>query len=186
MANVWEANYMLKHNKIKNVINIDIIIKDTEDILQSFGVNKLNREFEDYIFSLVKNYSIDKNIRLIIYTHEDNPDNDIIKASIHKHFEYKAKESKLELRQQLTQWIINMIIGVLFLVLCLILVGILEVFSYINIIKILKESLLIIGWVALWEPVSFILFGWRNIKRDKLICSKLSTIPVSIIPIRSK
>jgi hypothetical protein len=172
---------MLNKNREEKVINIDIMIKDTKDIIQQFGCTTLNREFEDYIFNSAKNYALDKKITFIIHIPKEEKDSDLIKHTIHKHFSYKVKEISLQLNQQLYQWIINMIIGILFLVLCLILVEVLEVFSHINIIKIIKESLLIIGWVALWEPVSFILFGWRIKKRDKLFCEKLSSIPVSFV-----
>jgi hypothetical protein len=172
---------MLNRNREGKVININIMIKNTKDIFQQFGCNTLNREFEDYIFNSAKNYSIDKKIKLIIHIPKEEKDIELIKHTIHEHFAYKTKEINLQLNQQFYQWIINMIIGILFLVLCLILVEVLEVFSHINIIKIIKESLLIIGWVALWEPVSFILFGWRAKKRDKLFCEKLSSISVSFV-----
>jgi hypothetical protein len=172
---------MLNKNREGKVINIDIMIKNTKDIFQQFGCSILNKEFEDYIFNSAKNFSLDKKIKLIIHIPKEEKDTDLIKHTIHKHFAYKAKEISLHLNQQFYQWIINMIIGILFLVLCLILVEVLEVFSHINIIKIIKESLLIIGWVALWEPVSFILFGWRAKKRDKLFCKKLSSIAISFV-----
>lgn len=171
---------MLKNKKTHEPVNIDIFIKNPKDIFEGFGGNILNRDFEEYIFNSVRNYSLDKKIELIIYPSRESFEADLIKSSIHRHFDYRAKELGLQLRRQFFQWTVNMVIGVLFLVLCLILVEILEVFSYINIIKIIKESLLIIGWVALWEPVSFILFGWKTIKRDKLVCSKLSNITVSV------
>jgi hypothetical protein len=172
---------MLNKSRAGKVINIDIMLKNINEIFQQSVCNTLNREFEDYIFESVKNYALDKEIKLIIHIPKEVSDMDLIKHTIHKHFAYKEKEIGLQLKQQFYQWIINIIIGILFLVLCLILVEVLEVFSYINIIKILKESLLIIGWVALWEPVSFILFGWRSKKRDKLLCEKLSLVSISIV-----
>jgi hypothetical protein len=175
---------MVKGSKTQDAINIDIIVKSTKDIFQQSGLYTLNREFEEYIFSSVRNYPIDKRVKAVIYVSKDIDEAESVMHAINKHFARKAIEYNHQLRQQLSQWIGNMIIGILFLVLCLILVQILDVFSHINIIKIVKESLLIIGWVALWEPVSFLLFGWRAIKRDKLICGKLSTIPVSIIHLK--
>jgi hypothetical protein len=172
---------MLNKNRSEKIIDIDIMLKNINEIFQQSVCNTLNREFEDYIFNSAKNYALDKKIKLIIHIPKEQKDMDLIKYTIHKHFEYKAKEISLQLKQQFYQWIINIIIGILFLVLCLILVEVLEVFSYINIVKILKESLLIIGWVALWEPVSFILFGWRTKKRDKLLCEKLSLVSISIV-----
>jgi hypothetical protein len=176
---------MRKDNKYKDITLIDIAVKNTKDIYQQFGhsplrSNILSRDFEDYILSSIKSCSLDENIELAIFMPRSLEEGDLIIPVIHKHFEDREKQNSLQLKQEFKQWTVNMVIGVLFLVLCLILVQILEVFSYINIIKIIKESLLIVGWVALWEPVTFILFGWRNIKRDTLIYKKLAHIPISI------
>lgn len=179
---------MLSRSEGQNVVSIDIVIKNIKDMFQKFGTNSieccaLNRDFEEYILNSIKSYNLERAVKLNIYvsSREDSSDIDSLQSIIHKHFHNRAWEANLQLRQQINQWIVNMIIGVLFLVLCLILVEILGVFSYINIIKILKESLLIIGWVALWEPITFILFGWRNLKRDRLYHKKLSNISISIV-----
>jgi hypothetical protein len=170
---------MLKKNRTRKIIDIDIMIENIKDIFQYN--NSLNKEFEEYIFNSIKNYDLDKNIRLKIHVYKKEDSYDNLKLAIQNHFQFRTKQISLQLKQQFKQWIINMIIGILFLVLCLILVEILDMFSYINIIKILKESLLIIGWVALWEPVTFILFGWRIIKRDELLYKKLSNITINIV-----
>jgi hypothetical protein len=175
---------MLYEAEKNDVINISI--KSSDDIFQSFGIipfgeSMLNREFECYIFNMIKKYSVRKKLKLVFQIPLGEKNLDLLQGTIHTHFKYKAKESDMLLKLQFKNWVINMIIGILFLVLCLILVGILEVFSYISLIKIMKESLLIIGWVALWEPLTFILFGWRAAKREKLYYEKLSNIPVFIV-----
>jgi hypothetical protein len=176
---------MSKNSEYKDITLIDIVVKNTKDIFQQFGhsplgSNILNRDFEDYILTAAKSCPLEKKIGLAVYMPCSLGEEKLIEPAIHKHFENRARQTSLHLKEQFKQWAVNMVIGVLFLVLCLILVEILEVFSYINIIKIIKESLLIIGWVALWEPVTFILFGWRIIKRDKLLYKKLARMPISI------
>lgn len=173
------------HRK-KNNITIDIAVKNVQDVFQQFsqhpfGNRALSKEFEEYICSSIKNYNLKDDLSLVVYVPSIFNESDVIKSAVRTHFKLKAKETSLYLKYQFKQWIINMIIGTLFLVLCLILVEILETFSYINVVKIIKESLLIIGWVALWEPLTFILFGWRTIKRDKLFYTKLSNISISIL-----
>jgi hypothetical protein len=168
--------------------DIEIVIKDEKAIYQQFGYSSIierdiNKEFESYIISCIKNYSLDKALKLkiCVFNNKENPDIDNLDKCIHKHFLLRAREMDLYLKQQFQQWVINSIIGVLFLVLCLILVQVLEAFSYINFIKIIKESLLIIGWVALWEPVTFILFNWRAMKRDRLYYKKMCSMPIIVL-----
>jgi hypothetical protein len=185
----------MKVLKIKNSIfntdieneaaDINVIVKDSKDIFEHFGFRSLedkvmNAGLETYIINSIKSYPLKKKVNIIISFMQEIEQVDItsIEKIIHTHFMYKAEETDLNLKQQFRQWKINMSIGVLFLVLCLILVEILERFSSTNIVKIIKESLLIIGWVALWEPITFILFGWRSVKRNKLYYEKLSHIAI--------
>jgi hypothetical protein len=167
--------------------DIDIVIKNLEDAFShfdyvSFREKSLNGELEDYIFRAVKRFSLKKEVRLVIHAPEGKSQSEfeLLKDTIHSHFSYKAREFEYSMSQQFIQWRINMLIGVLCVILCLILMEILDAFSYINAIKVIKESLLIVGWVALWEPVAFILFGWQSIKKDKLYCRKLCSMPIRI------
>lgn len=180
-----KKNSIINANIENEAGDIKVIVKDTKDIFEHFGFRSLedkvmNAGLETYIISSIKNYPLNKTIKIIISFVQEREQIDIssIERTIHTHFKYKAEEIELNLKQQFRQWKINMSIGILFLILCLILVEVLERFSPTNIVKILKESLLIIGWVALWEPITFILFGWRTIKRNKLYYQKLSEVPV--------
>lgn len=174
-----------KQEKDSKIIGINIVIKDVDDIFRDFDYISLkekivNSELEQYVFGSIKNYPVKKKIKLVIHIPEDKEDADIdiIKEAIHTHFMYKLKESELFLKEQIRQWEINMLIGTLFLVLCMILVELFNKFSNVNIFKVVKESFLIIGWVALWEPVTFVLFELRAMYRNRLYYQKLSTIPV--------
>ncbi|MEG0775209.1 hypothetical protein [Clostridium sp.] len=172
----------------KDIIELNIDIKNIGDLLKNDGSiasveESLSKAIEEYLFKVVKCYPISQRIKLLIIIKESkNPGNDDeIEEIVHSHFCYKVKETQIYLKEQFRQWGINFFIGILFLILCLIIGGILDKFSHISMIKIIKESLLIIGWVALWEPVSFILFGWRVINRDKNYYKKLCSIPIDVV-----
>lgn len=170
-----------------NTAVINIEIKNVDTMLKNDGnaasiEERLGRTIEEYLFKAVKCYPIKQKARLLIIVNEKRRtlvEKDIVDI-VHRHFRYKAKETEIFLKEQFRQWAVNSVIGILFLVLCIILGEILDKFTYIGLVKIIKESLLIIGWVALWEPVTFILFGWRVIKRDKLYFKKLSSIPIEV------
>lgn len=164
---------------------IKVIVNDTKDIFEKLGYRSLddrvlNEGFETYIMNSIKNYPLKSKVSLIISFMKEDDYIDItsIKKAIHTHFKYKAEEKNLSLKEQFRQWMTNMTIGLLFLILCIILVEVLGRFSDTNLVKIIKESLLIIGWVALWEPITFILFGWRNEKRSIYYYEKLSQIDI--------
>lgn len=165
--------------------NISINVKNAKDMFEQFGYRSnngctLKNEFERFIFNSIRNYPLNKKLRLLIQVQNSKNEANTgeLEEIIHTHFYYRAKEADLFLKQQFKQWVINMVIGILFLILCLILVEVLNPFTYINFVNIVKESLLIIGWVALWEPVTFILFGWRSIKANTLYYRKICTTPI--------
>jgi len=171
-----------------DIIELNIDIKNIDTLLKSEGSiasieETLSKSIEEYLFKAVKRYPLSHMIKLLIIIKDSQRqgNDEKIEKIVHSHFCYKAKETQLYLKEQFRQWGINSIIGILFLILCLIVGGILEKFTHIGIIKIIRESLLIIGWVALWEPVTFILFGWRIINRDKHYYIKLSNIPIEVI-----
>lgn len=175
------------NKKQEDAAAIDVVIRDIEDVYKhydyiSLKAKTLNYELEEYIFKTIKNYPLYQNVKLIVRIPESNGEYEwnLLKKSIHEHFAYKAKEVDIFIKQQLKQWRINMLIGILFLILCLVLVEIFDKFSYIKVIRIIKESFLIVGWVALWEPLTFILFGYRSIRRDNLYYKKLSCIPITV------
>jgi hypothetical protein len=186
MFKTKETRYLDIENE--DIIEFNIDIKNIGDLLKNDGSiasieESLSKEIEEYLFKVVKCYPLRQKIKLLIIIKEfkRQGNDEEIAEIVHNHFCYKVKETQIYLKEQFRQWRINFFIGILFLILCLIIGGILDKFSHISMIKIIKESLLIIGWVALWEPVSFILFGWRVINRDKNYYKKLCNISIKVI-----
>jgi hypothetical protein len=172
----------------KDIIELNIDIKNIDDLLKNHGSiaskeESLSKDIEEYLFKAVKCYPKSQKIKLLIIIKESQRqwNNEEISRIVHSNFYYRVKETKIYLKEQFRQWRINVFIGILFLILCLIVGEILDKFSQIEIIKIIKESLRIIGWVAFWEPVSFIIFGWRIINRDKHYYIKLCNIPIKVM-----
>jgi hypothetical protein len=46
--------------------------------------------------------------------------------------------------------------------------------------SLLKESLLIGGWVAMWRPLEIFLYEWWPIRADAKLFDRLSVMPVRI------
>jgi hypothetical protein len=182
-----EGELKVISNKKQEYIGIDVVIRNVEDIYKhydyiSLNGKNLNYELEEYIFKALKNYPLSQKVKLIVRIPEGSEEYEsgVLMKSIQEHFTCKVKEVDIFIKQQFKQWRINMVIGTLFLILCLILVEIFDEFSYINVMRIIKESFLIVGWVALWDPLTFILFGYQNIIRDKKYYIKLCALPITI------
>jgi hypothetical protein len=49
-----------------------------------------------------------------------------------------------------------------------------------GIAEIVRESLLIGGWVAMWKPLEVFLYDWWPIRNEAQIYDRLATMPVQI------
>jgi hypothetical protein len=47
--------------------------------------------------------------------------------------------------------------------------------------EIVRESLLIGGWVAMWRPLEVFLYDWWPIRADVHLCNRLSAMPVRLV-----
>lgn len=106
-----------------------------------------------------------------------------IVASIHSHFEWRAQVEQRRLRAELQRGRYSLAIGVLFLVACLAarqLIGASETGWH----YILREGLLIIGWVAMWGPVEIFLYGWWPIAVRRRLFARLARIDVEVRPLK--
>lgn len=179
---IWGAFIMLKSGK---AIEISILNKNdfySESYIINSNKKMLNSNLEEYIFKAAKNYKLKEkiSIKLVITSKLKENDYESMKETIHSHFSFKEKGAKLYIKQTFKQWRINMVIGILFLILCLVLVEVLEPFTYIKTLKVIKEGLLIISWVALWEPITFILFGFRPMNSEMSYYHKLSQASIVV------
>ena len=103
----------------------------------------------------------------------------IIQQATHNYFNYRAEVSRRELRQLFRTGRISLAIGISFLTLCLS-AGKVVVGLSIPGAEIVRESLTIAGWVAMWHPMELYLYGWWPLRRADRIYSKLSRVPVEI------
>jgi hypothetical protein len=46
---------------------------------------------------------------------------------------------------------------------------------------VLRESLLIGGWVAMWRPMEIFLYDWWPLRADARLADRLAAMPVRIV-----
>lgn len=85
---------------------------------------------------------------------------ELMAEAIHNHFGYKASMVRAELRQLLRHGRISLAIGLAFVAACLLAAETLTHPGQGAAGSIARESLTIIGWVAMWRPVQIFLYDW--------------------------
>ena len=101
-------------------------------------------------------------------------------AAVHNYFAYRARQRGLTLREMLRRGLVSLLVGVLFLVLCLSLRQLVPGTGWGAAGEVLREGLLIVGWIALWRPVEIFLFDWWPIRRDQELLAFIAAQPVEV------
>jgi len=147
-----------------------------------FHEKDLDNDLEEFIVSWAKEYPLDEPVKLVVHLQNSHPDSDaqaIIERAVHNYFSYRADLSRRELRQLFRTGRISLIIGLSFLTGCLSAARMVVGFRVPG-WGIMRESLTIAGWVAMWHPMELYLYGWWPLRRAGRIYRKLSRIPVEV------
>jgi len=75
----------------------------------------------------------------------------------------------------------SLLIGVIFLAVAVILAGLVDrALSGTQIGALIRESMVIGGWVAMWRPLEIFLYDWWPIRAERKLFDRLSAMPVRI------
>jgi hypothetical protein len=168
---------------------IEIKIKKINQLFNSFDPSPfLEKDLDDdafeYIVSSVSEHPHKTKQKVLIHLPK-NQQKSIseveIRKAIHNYFEYKKILAERSIKLKLKEGQYSLIIGVAFLATCLLIrewfvtipAGSQTVWTYIVI-----EGLLIGGWVAMWKPISDILYEWWPIYKEKNIFKKISEMDI--------
>lgn len=148
-----------------------------------FHEKDLDDDAEEFITSWVQEFPVASPVRLVVHL-DSEPDLPDAKAmteeSIHHYFAYRARLARLELNRLLKQGRISLLIGLSFLALCLFAVESIGQSALGADLRMLQESLTIVGWVAMWRPLETYLYDWWPVRRRQRVFLKMSRMPVEL------
>ena len=105
----------------------------------------------------------------------------VLRDAIHEFFARRTIEARRRLRELFHRGRLSLLIAVAFLALALMVGG--RVASYFpdsRLALLVREGVLIVGWVAMWRPVEVFLYDWWPILADVRLLERLSRMPVRI------
>ena len=105
----------------------------------------------------------------------------LVTAAINNYFDYKAEIMRRDRKQLLLTGRISLFIGVSFLTLCLLVADWLARFATGTFLTILRESLTIGGWVAMWKPMQIFLYEWWPLTRRQQVYRHLADAHVQVV-----
>lgn len=149
----------------------------------------LNHHLEEYLVDSVKELPSRVLRELVLYIdHAPFADGgETIGAAIHDHFSRRSTHLQRELRRLLRRGFVSLIIGLSFLAVMLVTAQVLgRLLGELALARILREGLLIIGWVAMWKPLEILLYDWWPILAERRLFDRLSRIRVRIVAENSR
>ena len=150
-----------------------------------FHERDLDDNAERYLVSWAQEIQHDAPLKLTLHLDEIPPEGvdrtrEWIAESIHNYFAERERLAHLEFRRLLRQGRTSLAIGVTFLVVCL---GAAEVVATTMqgvFAGLLRESLTIAGWVAMWRPLQIYLYDWWPVRRRAQMYHRMSRMPVEL------
>jgi hypothetical protein len=148
----------------------------------STGEARLNLVIEEYLLDEVAQADMKSPLNIEIHFVETKDgDREMAERIIRNNFSRLVKNSLVAKRKEMKHWRFNFIIGLFFLAVCIFFSQVFKIFPNDGINQIMEESFSIIGWVALWEPASYFLYGWREGSETITSSIRLKNAEVSIV-----
>lgn len=171
------------------VHRIELRLREVSQLFNSldptpFLHKDLDPDAEEFIQSWALEFPPDSRLHINIHVERLPAEGDtatLVTEAIHNFFDYKAELKRRELKQLLAQGRISLLIGLSFLVLCLLIADAIAAVAAGPFLTIVRESLTIGGWVAMWRPLEIFLYDWWPLVRRRRIYRSLSRAHVRVI-----
>jgi hypothetical protein len=152
-----------------------------------FHHRNLDTDAEEYLESWALEFPHNSHFRIIVHI-EQMPSEDpspLVAEAIHNYFVYKSERTKRSLSLLLLEGRASLLIGLSFFAMCVFGTDMLTGFANNTFLRLLKESLLIGGWVAMWRPMQIYLYDWWPFVRRGSIYRNLGRATVHVLPVKA-
>lgn len=171
------------------VHQIELRIVELSELFNSmdptpFQHRDLDRDAEEFLENWALEFPQASHFRIVVHIEKMPPEDPapLVAEAIRNYFDYKSVLAKRNLQLLLIEGRTSLLIGLGFLALCLIGADLLSVFATNTFLRLLKESLLIGGWVAMWRPLQIFLYEWWPVVRRRRIYRNLGHASVQVLP----
>jgi hypothetical protein len=167
---------------------IDVQLKTSRQLFDGrdpapFRERDLDEDAVEYIAGAVQELLPSKQIKLVFWISEEPeprlPDESIAHA-VRAHFEHERARLERQLRNHLRRGHLFLLVGLSVLIVFLSLAELTVMIPSVHARQILREGLVIIGWVAMWRPLEVLLYDWWPLVQQRSLASWMIALPVSV------
>lgn len=150
-----------------------------------FRDRDLDPDAEEFIVSWAREVPRDANLALLVSVNRapGQPDEPaVLRDIVHEFFAHRAAAARGRLHELLRIGRISLLVGLAFLSVA---VGLARLVASglagHQLGELLREGLVICGWVAMWRPLEIFLYGWWPIRAQARLYDRLSAMPVRLV-----
>jgi hypothetical protein len=166
---------------------IELKLDDVRQLFHSldptpFPGRDLDRDAEAFIVGWAREHGTGARFTIRVYLKNLRPEDEgLITAAIHTHFSSAAEATRGRLRQLMAFGWRSLLIGLTFLAACLWTANWIDERPFLpTVVVVLREGLVIGGWVALWRPLEIFLYDWWPLQAERRVHRKLATAGVEV------
>jgi hypothetical protein len=144
----------------------------------------LDREAEAFIESWAVGFPTSSRLHITVHLKEMPPGGDptaLVTESIHNYFVHKSGLMRRDLQRLLKRGRTSLLIGLAFVAVCLLGAEAIGKGPGSAVLMVARESLLIVGWVAMWRPLEIFLYDWWPLARWIRVYHNLSQAHVRVV-----
>lgn len=144
----------------------------------------LDPEAEAFIETWASGFAPRSRFHITIHVEQwpsDCDPSEMLTGAIHNHFSHKTERTRSALKHFLRQGRMSLVIGLVFVTLCLLAADAIGKLGTHTGAIIARESLTIVGWVAMWRPLQVFLYDWWPLQRQVRLYQKLGSAHVQVI-----
>ena len=167
---------------------IDVRVESVTNLFNSidpspFHRKDLDQDAEDFIVSWAREFPRGEPLRLVVHLDEMPSDAECrsVTDAVHNYFAYRAELTRRDFRFLMRQGQTTLVIGLLFLAACHLVAEFLVTRDGGTFATIVREGLLIGGWVAMWRPLEIFLYEWWPLRRRRRMYENMSRMAVGFV-----
>lgn len=172
---------------------IEVHVSDLQELFNSFDPTPFHKrdldpDAEEFIAGWARDLSSTAPLGLLVYADREADwaeGTEIVQTAVRDHFARRAAETRRQLRLLFRNGRVALVIGLAVVAGSVVTGDLVEsMLSERRIGSIIRESLLIGGWVAMWRPLEIFLYDWWPIRAEARLFDRLSSMTVRVRPHR--
>ncbi|MFA6286768.1 MAG: hypothetical protein WC661_05225 [Opitutaceae bacterium] len=167
---------------------IEVRLRELSQLFNSmdpspFNERDLDADAEEFIVSWARELPPRGDIELVVHLATPPPPERAaeVEQAVRHFFAERAAIKRLEFRLLMRRGRLSLAIGLMFLTACMVAGQLVGTSDYGTAGSVVRESLMIGGWVAMWRPLQIFLYDWWPVRDECRILERLARMRVSLV-----